>query len=99
MLKLTREYTDSMRQAPDSVRALDLDLRLQEALAAITMQYPPETDARFPEGATDTLSAATEFFAEMRREAMLRKDTMAAYPVDSIPPSVHINHEHEESVR
>lgn len=98
MLTLTREYTDSMKVAPDSVRALDLDQRLQEALAAITMQYPSETDMRFPEGATDTLFAATERFAEMRRAAMLRVDSTAPVLPDTVAPAPPVPAQ-KESVR
>lgn len=81
--ELVKNYTDSLRSAPDSAAAAAIANRFEARLAKVNYNYPPETDFKMTEEQNDSLFAILGRFAELRNrleKTHLTIDTVKAEP-------------------
>ena len=85
---LTRLYTDSLKNTPDSVFSDSATVwgmmdRYRIAAERLNMQYPPEADREIPEDWNDTIYLLTKKLTEEYKRHIFPADSI---PLDSIPP-------------
>ena len=66
--KLTKEYIEKLKVAPDSADWADIGADFEEKLDKINFSYPPDTDLLLTEGQNDTIHALMKEYVKARRE-------------------------------
>lgn len=79
-----RIYTDSMKNAHDSVEVIRLDEGFRERLTKINMESSPETDALLSEGENDTLFLLTSNYLAVKKNRLKNLGTIKSLQSDTI---------------
>lgn len=79
-----RIYTDSMKNAHDSVEVIRLDDEFRERLTKINMESSPETDALLSEGENDTLFILTSNYLAVKKNRLKKLGTITDLLSDTI---------------
>lgn len=85
--RLAKIYTDSIRRAPDSTKAIALMERFDERLTELNFNHAPDTDLRLSEGENDTLALLLRRLRasyEARLDSLAHKKA-ADHPENSTP--------------
>lgn len=83
---LTRNYTDSIIAASDTVRVNELLQQFEEKIDKMNFDVPANTDYSLTEGENDTISLLLEKMAKVRRDKFKELSALS-HPTDSIPAS------------
>ena len=64
--RLTEEYTEKLKSAPDSADWVVICTEFEERLDKISFSYPPDTDLLLTEGQNDTIHALLRELVKVR---------------------------------